>query len=197
MHYHLMCWFFLCNQILLTSQFLKMNRWYCFTSFTYLIYPIWIDIIITSIDKNAHLIFPCWKTGGVTEKFFWGGKLIFPDFFHGVKCFFPVENFHFGSPKTNLSGFEKWEAKKKKKKKKKKVLSSFCNFSTFHFQFSTFPFTIFLLFFSIFTPSHFFLASFFPVGQQKFPNQKSLGELCPLPFPLLCHCWKKQKLFFI
>ena len=29
-----------------------------------------------------------------------------------------------------------------------------------------------------------FLASFFPVGQQKFPGQKSLGALCPLPPPV-------------
>ena len=39
---------------------------------------------------------------GVTGKIFWGGKVIFPDFFPGVKCFFPVENFHFGRPKTNF-----------------------------------------------------------------------------------------------
>ena len=77
---------------------------------------------------------------GVRGKFFRGGKIIFPDFFPGVKCFFPVENFHSGRPKTNFSGFEKWKAKKK-------VFFSFCNFSSFHFQFSTFPFPIFLLFF--------------------------------------------------
>ena len=86
---------------------------------------------------------------------------------------FPVENFHFGRPKTNFSGIEKWKAKKKKE-----VLSSFCNFSSFHFQFSNFPFSIFLLFCSIFS---FFLASLFPVGQQKFPCQKSLGAFWPLP----------------
>ena len=34
--------------------------------------------------------------------------------------------------------------------------------STFHFQLSTFPFTIFLLFFSIFTTFPFFIAFFFP-----------------------------------
>ena len=59
---------------------------------------------------------------------------------------------------------------KSEKQKKKRVLSSFCNFSTFHFQLSTFPFTIFLFFFSIFTPFPFFLV-------------RSLwGALCPL-FP--------------
>ena len=51
--------------------------------------------------------------GHKQDIFFWGGKVIFPDFFPGVKCFFPVENFHFGRPKTNFSGFEKWKEKKK------------------------------------------------------------------------------------
>ena len=59
---------------------------------------------------------------------------------------------------------------KVRRQKKKKVLSSFCNFSTF-------PFTIF-------TPFPFFLASFFPLGQQKFLGQKSLGgTLHPAPPP--------------
>ena len=46
--------------------------------------------------------------------------------FTGIKCFFQVENSHFGWPKTNFSGFAKWKKKqnktsqKKKKKKKKK-----------------------------------------------------------------------------
>ena len=73
-----------------------------------------------------------------------------------------------------------WRAKKKKKKKK--VLSSFSYFSLFHF--STFPFSIFLLFCSNFS---FFLASLFPIGQQKIPGQKSLGALYPLPHPAPCH----------
>ena len=48
---------------------------------------------------------------GVRGIFFRGGQShsIFP----GVKCFFPVENSHFGRPKTNFSGFEKWKEKKK------------------------------------------------------------------------------------
>ena len=48
------------------------------------------------------------------------------------------------------------------------------------------PFTIFH-----FPPFHFFIASFFPVGEQTFPGQKSLGgTLCPLPPAprLLRHC---------
>ena len=91
----------------------------------------------------------------VTGIFFWGGKVIFPDFFPGVKCFFPVENSHFRRPKTNFHHFQEWKAKKKKKKKR--AFNSFYNFLYFHyFQFSTFPFSIFLLFFSIFTPFPFF-----------------------------------------
>ena len=123
---------------------------------------------------------------GITGKFFWEGKVIFPV----VKCFFPLENFHFGRPKRNFSGFEKWQAKKKTttennnkqtNNKKKKVLSSFCNFSIkfFLLQFSFFS--------SQFSPLFpFFLACFFPVGQQKFPSQKSLmgGTLPPAPVPV-------------
>ena len=117
-------------------------------------------------------------------KIFLRGQCHFSWFFPGVKYFFPVENFHFGSPKTNFSGFEKWKVKTKtkkqteqKKKRKKKVLCSFWTF--FHLQFSIFhlPFSIFLLFspFSIF-----FLCSFFPVGQHKFPRSKVFwGALCP------------------
>ena len=59
---------------------------------------------------------------------------------------FSGRNSHFGRPKTNLSGFETWKGTGKKSE----VLSSFCNFSSFHFPFSTFPFSIFLLFYSIF-----------------------------------------------
>ena len=41
------------------------------------------------------------------------------------------------------------------------------------------PFYNFLLFFSIFTPFPFFLASFFPIDKQKFPGQKSLWDTLP------------------
>ena len=54
---------------------------------------------------------------GVTGKIFLRGKVIFPNFFPGVKCFFPVENFHFGTQKS-LS-FEKWKAKRQQTKNKK------------------------------------------------------------------------------
>ena len=129
----------------------------------------------------------CQLVGGVTGKFFWGGKVIFPGFFHGVKYFYPVENFHFGRLKTNFCPFEKWKAKKKKKKKKgeekKMVFSSFLELlppSIFNFPppFSNFP---------SFLHSIFSLPLFFPVGQQKFPDQKSLGALCPPAPPPACY----------
>ena len=44
---------------------------------------------------------------GVRGIFVRGGKVIFPDFFPGVECFFPVENSYFGRSKTNFSIFEK------------------------------------------------------------------------------------------
>ena len=125
---------------------------------------------------------------GATGKLFWGVKVIFSDFFPGMKCFFLVENFHFGRPKQILVILES-EKQKEKKKKEKKVFSSLWNFLLLPFSISSFPFTIFLLFFSIFPLFHFFFASFFPVGEQKFPGQKSLGGTLP-PCPhLLCYWW--------
>ena len=101
---------------------------------------------------------------GRNRKIFLRGQVIFPDFFPGVKCFFPVENFHFGRPvenfhfgrpKTNFSHSVTFPPS----------ISNFClpffNFPSF---FTPFPF--------------FFLASFLLVGQQKFPVG-SLGALCP------------------
>ena len=57
---------------------------------------------------------------GVTGIFFWGGNVIFPEFFPGVKCFLPVENSRFGRPKTNFRLFQKSFFSKKKKKKEEK-----------------------------------------------------------------------------
>ena len=125
----------------------KCNLWV-----TYI--EIWWSLNMPSWIQNWQNKFTN-KHGPNRKIFSEGGKVIFPDFFPGVKCFFPVENFHFGRSKTNFSAFEKWKAKKKKKK----VPSSFCNFPSFHFQFSTFLFTIFLLFFPIFPTFPFFLAS--------------------------------------
>ena len=62
---------------------------------------------------------------GITGIFFWGGKVIFPDFFPGMKCFFPVENFHFGRPKNKFLSFSKVKSKKKKKKKSSALFITF------------------------------------------------------------------------
>ena len=71
----------------------------------------------------------------------------------------------------------------------KKFLSSFCNFSTFNFQFSTFPFTIFLLFLSIFTPFPIFPCLFFPGRSAEISRTEvSRGTLPgPLPPPPACY----------
>ena len=134
---------------------------------------------------------------GVSGKFFWGGKVIFPYFFPAWNAFFRIENFHFGTPKTNFTPFEKWKVKKKKKKKKSPLLILLIYFSHFEkwkakkkkgplliWKFSLLPFSIFLLPFQFF-PCHFFL-----VGQQKFPGQKSLGEhSVPPPVTPLAADW--------
>ena len=77
---------------------------------------VYINAIVGNFVLKISLLTP---PRGVTGKFFWGGKVIFPDFFPGVKCFFPVENFHFGRPKTNFSHFQKWKAKQKQQNKTK------------------------------------------------------------------------------
>ena len=66
-----MCWFLLCNPILLISQFVDMNRWLLLHSIFILIWPIWIDIIINAHFCIKHTnktplpiytsISPCWK----------------------------------------------------------------------------------------------------------------------------------------
>ena len=105
---------------------------------------------------------------GVTGIFFWGGKVIFPDFFPGVKCFFPVENSHFGRPKTNFRRFQKW-----KKKKKKKGPHLF--FWRFPASISNFP--PFLLNFHPF--SLFSLPLFSRYVSKNFPVRSLWGALCP------------------
>ena len=106
---------------------------------------------------------------GATGKFFWGGKVIFP-VFPGVKCLFPVENFHSGRPKQ-ISVVFKSEKQKKKKK------------SSVNFQFPTFPFyifsTIFLLFFSIFPPFPFFPGRSAEISWSEISG----GHSAPCPVP--------------
>ena len=112
---------------------------------------------------------------GHNRKIFLRGQSHFPDFCPGMKCFFPVGNFHFGRPKTNFIGFEKWEAKKK-------VLFSFVS-SIFNFP----PFTLFLLFFSIFIPFPFSLD--LPCRSTEISQSEVSGGTLPPPHPcLLRHC---------
>ena len=87
---------------------------------------------------------------------------------------FPGRKFPFWYTQNKFSSFSKVKSKKKKKKKKRSS-PLFLTFSCFHSQFSTFS--------SQFSPLFpFFLASFFPIRQQKFPGQKSLGgHSAPLP----------------
>ena len=113
---------------------------------------------------------------GRNRHIFLRGQSHFPWFFFpGVKCFFPAENSHFGRPKTNFRRFQKWKAKKKKK-------GSSPLFITFPTSISYFPLSLlqFSFFSCQFSPLFpFFLASFFPIRQQKFPNQKSRGDTLP------------------
>ena len=135
---------------------------------------------------------------GRNRYIFLRGIVIFPDFFPGVKCFFPAENSHFGRPKTNFRHFQKWQAKKKKKKKKR-VLTSFYNFSYFHFKFFHLPFYNFPSLFSIFTPFPLFPCPFFADTSAKISRSEvfgggTLGALCPPPPSprLLRHCREHQ-----
>ena len=125
------------------------------------------------------------KTRGVTGIFFWRGKVIFPDFFPGVKCFFPVENSHLVDIKQIFVVFKSEKQKtnkqtnKTKQKQKKNPSPLFITFPTY---ISNFPPSLlqffFLLFLSIFTPFPFFPCLFFP----------DTSVLCPPR--LLCHCIK-------
>ena len=86
---------------------------------------------------------------------------------------FPGRYFRFGRPPNKFQWFQKWQAKKKSK-----VLLIFILFP-FNFNFSSFPFTIFLLFFSIFSlPLFFFLAK---ICQWKV----SRGHCAPCPLPVM------------
>ena len=95
-----------------------------------------------------------------------GQSHFFLIFFPGMKCFFPVENSHFGKLKTNFGRFQKWKAKKKKKKKGPHL----------------FLYKFFLLFFSIFTPFPFFPCLFFPrYTSAKISQSEVLGGTLPPP----------------
>ena len=119
---------------------------------------------------NISLNWSIWCRG-VTGKFFWGGKVIFPDFFPGVKCFSPVANLHFGRPKTNCRCLEKYKAKKKKKKKKGRSV---------HFFLPSF--------FSIFTLFH-FSSLFFPDRSAEISQSEVYGRHSAPLLPRLLHHW--------
>ena len=102
--------------------------------------------------------------------FFRRGKVIFPEFFPGVKWFFQVENYHFGRPKINFSP------------------SSFCHFSSRHFQFPTF-----LFWFSFFSSPffHFFPSLSLSIRSAEIAwGEVSGGTQPPAVTPLLpLHIW--------
>ena len=120
----------------------------------------------------------------VTGIFFWGAKSFF------LICF-PAWN-AFSRKKIPISVDPKQISvifKSEKQKKKSPPL-----FITFPTSISNFPPS--LLQFSFFSSqfSHLFplfpfsLASFFPIGQQKFPGHKSWGHSAPMHPRLLRHC---------
>ena len=116
-------------------------------------------------------------------------KVIFPHFFPCVKCFSPVEN------STNFSQFKKWKAKKKKKKKKKKKNSTyFCNFSSFHFQFSTFSFSIFIFSaqFSLFS-----FPLFSRYVSRNFPVRSLWGVPLPPTYYTTVYMMKSRRMKYI
>ena len=112
---------------------------------------------------------------GITGKIFWGGKVIFPDFFPCVKCFSPVENFHFDRPKTNFSRFEKWQEKKKSSPRFGTFPPSIFNFTPTP-SLSCYNFSSFLLHFS---PVPFFPSLFFPGWSAKISQSEVSGGFLP------------------
>ena len=112
-------------------------------------------------DKIFSFILP----RGVTGKFFWGGKVIYPDFFPGVKCFFPDRKFPFWYTQKKFLAILKSKMQKKKIKNKKikgplPILELFPPF--------------------IFNYPFFFLPPFSIFSLPLFPGR----SLCPLPPPV-------------
>ena len=79
-----------------------------------------VNKMLHSLSKRAGYqpVMTAHTTRGVTGIFFWGGKVIFPDFFHGVKCLFPVEKIPSLVDPKQISFIFKSEKHKKKEKKK-------------------------------------------------------------------------------
>ena len=120
-------------------------------------------------------------TQGRNRHIFLSGQSHFSWFFSWHEMLFPSRKCPFWYTKQ-ISIFKSEKQKKKKKKKSSPLF--FCNFSYFHFQFSTFSFTIFLLFSSIFTPFPFFPCLFFPDTSAKISwSEVSGGNSVPPPSP--------------
>ena len=109
---------------------------------------------------------------GCNRKIFLMGQSQFSWFFFpGMKCFFPVENFHFGRPKKKKQILVVLKSEKQKKKKN-------LPFSIFHLPFYNFP--SFLLNFHPFFP--FFPCLFFPSRSAEISRSEvSGGHSAPLP----------------
>ena len=124
-------------------------------------------------------------TNGVRGIYF-RGQSYFSQFCSQHEMLFAGRNFHFLEGPNKFQRFQKSDKKKKKKKRRGSSVHFKLVFFLFHFRFSTFPFAMFCLCFSVFL---FFLASLFPVGQQKFLGKECQGGtlllLPPAPLPRL------------
>ena len=99
-------------------------------------------------------------------------------FFSGVNCFFPVENSHFGTPKTNF----RFKSEKKKKKKPSPL------FLTFPTSISNFPPSLLQLSFFSSQFSPLFPCLFFPDTSANISwSEISGGHSAPLHPRLLRH----------
>ena len=94
--------------------------------------------------------------GHITGIFFWGGKVIFPDFFPAWNVFFFFFFFFFEKIPILVHP---------------KQISVVLNFFPSNFNF---PPSLFLFSFFVGSTLTIFLASLFPIRQQKFPGQKSI-----------------------
>ena len=109
---------------------------------------------------------------GCKRKIFLRGQSHFSWFFSRREMLFPSRKFPFWLTQNKFQSFLK--VKRKKKKDPLLIFVTFPPYIIFHLPFLNFP-----SFFPIFP---FFFASLFPIGQQKFPGQKSLGgTLLPAP----------------
>ena len=162
----------------LPSLYVAQNPWIWAvfdqsSALTYSTIFLMIGLVIRTRTDISHAVGRNASVQERNRKFFLRGQRHFFWFFFlpGVKCFFPVENYHFGRPKTNFNGFEKW---------KKKVLSSFCNFPSFHFQLLFLQFSFFSS--PPFPPFPFFPCLLFPDRSVEISRSEvSGGHSAPSP----------------